>query len=68
MAAGGEIWYDVAGSGGYGDPSQRDRDALRQDVINGYVSEESAVRDYGVEDVEELRCPHCGSAQEQKTE
>ena len=68
VAAGGEIWYDVAGSGGYGDPSQRDREALRQDVINGYVSEESAARDYGVEDVEELRCPYCSSAQEQKSE
>ena len=59
MPAGSEVWYDVAGSGGYGNPEERDREALRQDVIDGYVSEESAAQDYGIEDVEELRCPYC---------
>ena len=60
MADGGEIWYDVAGSGGYGDPKERDPEALRQDVINEYVSAESAVSEYGA-DAQELACPYCGS-------
>ena len=58
---GSEIWYDVAGSGGYGDPKQRDPEAVREDVINEYVSEEAAARDYGV-DPAEMRCPYCGTA------
>ena len=59
---GTHVWYDVAGSGGNGDPAERDIESLRSDVINGYVSEASARRDYGVEDTSELRCPHCGKA------
>ena len=60
---GSEIWYDVAGSGGYGSPEQRDPEALRNDVINEYVSEESASKDYGA-NPEDMRCPYCGTAQE----
>lgn len=63
IADGSEIWYDVAGSGGYGDPKERDPEAVRQDVINGYVSEEAAARDYGV-DPSEMRCPYCGEVSE----
>lgn len=36
------------GGGGFGDPFQRDPERVRQDVINGYVSHESAREDYGV--------------------
>lgn len=53
------VWYEAAGSGGYGDPSERDLELVRNDIVNGYVSEEAAARDYGVENVEELRCPDC---------
>ena len=60
---GSEIWYDVAGSGGYGNPEQRDPEALRNDVINEYVSEESASKDYGA-NPEDMRCPYCGTSQE----
>ena len=28
--------------GGYGDPLERDRDAIRADIADGYVSRESA--------------------------
>jgi len=35
------------GGGGYGDPLDRDLDYLQHDIINGYVSVESARRDYG---------------------
>ena len=53
------VLYNVAGSGGYGDPTQRDVGKLRDDVINGYVSEAQAAQEYGVEDTSDLRCPHC---------
>jgi len=42
-----EIW--VPGSGGYGDPSQRDRSRLLYDVLAGQVSREAARTQYGVE-------------------
>jgi N-methylhydantoinase B/oxoprolinase/acetone carboxylase alpha subunit len=32
-----------------GPPKERDRDAVRRDVRLGYVSWESAARDYGVD-------------------
>jgi N-methylhydantoinase B len=35
------------GGGGFGDPAKRDPQALANDVAEGYVSEESARRDYG---------------------
>ncbi len=56
------IWFETPGSGGYGDPSQRDRDRLGSDVVNGYVSEPAAARDYGVADATALRCPYCQGA------
>jgi N-methylhydantoinase B len=38
-----------AGGGGYGDPKQRDRDAVRADLRDGYISAEAAKRDYGLD-------------------
>ncbi|GAA3749549.1 N-methylhydantoinase B [Spinactinospora alkalitolerans] len=37
-----------AGGGGYGDPLDRDAEAVLEDVIDGYVSVERARKDYGV--------------------
>lgn len=37
-----------AGGGGYGDPLQRETNAVLEDVIDGYVSVERAAKDYGV--------------------
>jgi N-methylhydantoinase B len=37
------------GGGGYGDPMERDPEAVHRDVVRGYVSRESARNDYGVE-------------------
>ena len=37
-----------AGGGGFGDPLERDPQAVLDDVIDGYVSLERAERDYGV--------------------
>jgi N-methylhydantoinase B len=38
----------AGGGGGYGNPLERDPDAVREDVIEGYVSPEHARSDYGV--------------------
>ncbi|AFK21025.1 hydantoinase B/oxoprolinase family protein (plasmid) [Haloferax mediterranei ATCC 33500] len=38
----------TAGGGGFGDPFERDPEAVRQDVIDGYVSREAAEEQYGV--------------------
>jgi N-methylhydantoinase B len=37
-----------AGGGGLGDPAERDPEAVRQDVVEGFVTPEAAERDYGV--------------------
>ena len=45
----GDVFACVGPSGGgYGDPLERDPEAVRQDVIDGIVSPETAERDYGV--------------------
>jgi N-methylhydantoinase B len=42
------IQFHSAGGGGYGDPKQRDAEAVEKDVRNGYVSIEQAKEGYGV--------------------
>jgi N-methylhydantoinase B len=43
------VTMDAAGGGGYGDPKQRDPRQVQRDVLEGYVSEKSALDDYGVD-------------------
>jgi len=50
LSAGDTVSFWTAGGGGYGDPSRRDRGKLQQDLRDGYVSQDSAVRDYGFEE------------------
>ena len=38
----------LPGGGGYGDPKQRDPALVAQDVRDGLISPEAALRDYGV--------------------
>jgi N-methylhydantoinase B len=38
----------TGGGGGFGEPTERDPDRVRADVIDGFVSREAAERDYGV--------------------
>jgi N-methylhydantoinase B len=50
LRAGERFLLQSAGGGGYGDPKQRDRAALKRDIAEGYVSAASAGRDYGSKD------------------
>jgi N-methylhydantoinase B len=45
---GDSIHFQSAGGGGYGNPLERDPEAVEADVFNGYVSVEQAKADYGV--------------------
>ncbi|MBN9673851.1 hydantoinase B/oxoprolinase family protein [Roseibium aggregatum] len=45
---GDEFARPTAGGGGFGDPLERDPEAVREDVIDDYVSLERAAKDYGV--------------------
>jgi N-methylhydantoinase B len=40
------------GGAGYGDPAQRDRELVRRDLVQGYISEESAKQQYGMSDAD----------------
>jgi N-methylhydantoinase B len=40
--------HDLPGAGGWGDPLERDPEAVREDVAQGLVTEAAAARDYGV--------------------
>ena len=48
MDAGDKIVYDYGGGGGWGDPLDRDPEAVLSDVLDEYVSIDGARRDYGV--------------------
>lgn len=48
IEAGQLINYDYGGGGGWGDPLDRDPQAVLDDVLDEYVSVEGAERDYGV--------------------
>jgi N-methylhydantoinase B len=61
-----------AGGGGFGDPLDRDPEAVRADVIDGYVSVDRARQDYGVvvrcesEDPDSVHIDDVGTAAERK--
>jgi N-methylhydantoinase B len=48
IVAGDMFTRPSAGGGGYGDPLDRDPDAVCEDIADGYVSIERALKDYGV--------------------
>jgi N-methylhydantoinase B len=45
--AGSLVTLEAPGSGGYGDPRERDPTALSEDLLDGYVTPAAALRDYG---------------------
>jgi N-methylhydantoinase B len=49
LHAGDAVLVEVGGGGGYGSPRERPVEDVLRDVRRGYVSAESALRDYGVE-------------------
>jgi N-methylhydantoinase B len=48
IAAGETVRLLTGGGGGWGPPAGRDAEAVRRDVLEGYVSAEAARRDYGL--------------------
>jgi N-methylhydantoinase B len=46
---GDRVLLQPAGSGGYGDPRERPHEAVRRDVLDGYVSARAARELYGVD-------------------
>lgn len=48
MAPGDQLRWEQSCGGGYGDPFERDPEAVLRDYLDGFVSEESARDDYGV--------------------
>jgi N-methylhydantoinase B len=48
LPAGERLLFEMGGGGGWGDPLDRDANRVLNDVIGGYVSTESAEREYGV--------------------
>jgi len=49
VAPGARITVTEAGGGGYGDPRKRGRDAVRADVLDGFISADAARAVYGLE-------------------
>ncbi len=48
LKSGGILRCQMPGAGGYGNPLERSRELLVKDLEEGYVSPESAMRDYGM--------------------
>ena len=48
LKANGVLRCQMPGAGGYGNPLERSRERLIKDLEEGYVSPESAMRDYGM--------------------
>jgi N-methylhydantoinase B len=48
LKRGDELYYQTAGGGGYGPPTDRDPEQVLADVRDGYVSWTAAVRDYRI--------------------
>lgn len=55
LLRGSVVSFRTPGGGGYGDPLERDPEAVLRDVLDGYVSRRSAMHDYGVVIDEEHR-------------
>jgi len=48
VAHGARVLMAFPGGAGYGDPSARRQDAIKQDLLLGYISAEVAAREYGL--------------------
>jgi N-methylhydantoinase B len=48
LQPGDQIIVETGGGGGYGPPSERSRELIERDLRRGYVSTDSAAKDYAV--------------------
>lgn len=46
LSTGDKVVLRTATGGGYGAPSERDKDQIKSDIKNGYITEEQAKKDY----------------------
>lgn len=44
---GDKVVLQTATGGGFGNPKERDRKLVEEDILNGYISKEQAISDYG---------------------
>ena len=49
LKEGDVLSFQLSGAGGYGDVAERDPWRIEDDLADGYITEEGALRDYGVE-------------------
>lgn len=49
LTAGDVLWLEKAGGGGVGDPKRRPFERVVDDVLDGYVTRESAIAEYGID-------------------
>ena len=52
MEQGDRLIFRTAGGGGWGNPAERGRREIADDVAKGYVSAEEARRDYGFDEAQ----------------
>jgi N-methylhydantoinase B len=50
LQEGDRLVIETAGAGGYGDPRERDSEAVRRDLAAGFISEEEARETYGLDE------------------
>jgi N-methylhydantoinase B len=48
LEAGDKVVLETGGGGGYGPPAERDLALIQRDLDRGYISRETAARDYGI--------------------
>jgi N-methylhydantoinase B len=48
LKRGDRLRYRTPGGAGFGDPALRDVEAVREDLLEGYITPEAALRDHGV--------------------
>lgn len=51
LHSGDVLTIETGGGGGVGDPQERPRDKVREDVENGYITEAGAAKAYGLKDL-----------------
>jgi N-methylhydantoinase B len=50
LREGDELRYRTPGGGGFGDPREREPERVLEDVLEGWVTQDAAARDYGFEE------------------